>query len=51
MLKDIIDNNLIQMKGIVGFYPCNQVDEDDIQLYSPSNEEAKEPVAKLHGLR
>jgi len=51
MLQEIIETNSIQLKGIIGFYPCNQVNEDDIQLFDPANEEAKTPIAKLHGLR
>jgi 5-methyltetrahydrofolate--homocysteine methyltransferase len=51
MLEEIIETKSIQLKGIIGFYPCNQVDEDDIQLWDPTNEEAKTPVGKLHGLR
>jgi cobalamin-dependent methionine synthase I len=30
MLKQFIDQKLIEAKGIVGFYPCNQVEQDDI---------------------
>lgn len=33
MLKDIIDNNLIEARGIIGFYPCNANEEDDIEVY------------------
>ena len=44
MLKDIIENNLIEARGIVGFYPCNSNEEDDIEIYDyddPSKMAAK----------
>jgi 5-methyltetrahydrofolate--homocysteine methyltransferase len=34
MIRQIIDNRLIEAKGIVGFYAANTVNHDDIQLYS-----------------
>ena len=33
MLKEIIDKDLIEARGIVGFYPCNANEEDDIEVY------------------
>jgi len=30
MLKQLIDQKLVEARGIVGFYPCNQVEQDDI---------------------
>jgi len=33
MLKEIIDKNLIEARGIVGFYPCNSNEDDDIEVY------------------
>jgi 5-methyltetrahydrofolate--homocysteine methyltransferase len=47
MLKRMIDEKLIQAKGIIGFYPCNSNDEDDIEVYDEKNE----IKAKFHGLR
>jgi 5-methyltetrahydrofolate--homocysteine methyltransferase len=44
MLKDIIDNDLIEARGIIGFYPCNSNGEDDIEVYDytdPSKVAAK----------
>lgn len=49
MLKQLIDNKLVEARAIVGFYPCSQVDEDDIQVYSP--EDGKTPIAKFLTLR
>ena len=37
MLKDIIDNQLIEARAILGFYPCNSNDEDDIEVYDENN--------------
>lgn len=34
MLNKLIDDKLVEARGIVGFYPCNSNDEDDIEVYS-----------------
>lgn len=39
MLKDIIDNKLIEARGIVGFYPCNSNADDDIEVYDENDAE------------
>lgn len=39
MLKDIIDNKLIEARGIIGFYPCNANQEDDIEVYDETDGE------------
>ena len=49
MLKQLLDQKLVEGRAIVGFYPCNQVDDDDIQVFSAENE--SQPVAKFHTLR
>jgi len=33
MLKDIIDNNLLQAKGVYGLFEANSNDEDDIDVF------------------
>jgi 5-methyltetrahydrofolate--homocysteine methyltransferase len=47
MLKDIIENKLVEGRAIVGFYPANTVNDDDVQLFSEGGTE----IAKLHMLR
>lgn len=37
MLQDIIDKKLIEARGIIGFYPCNSNDEDDIEVYDETD--------------
>lgn len=49
MLKDIIEQGLIEARGIVGFYPANTVDDDDIELYE--DQSRNKVVCKLHTLR
>ena len=49
MLKDIVDNKLVEARGIVGFYPCNTVGEEDVEVYSPEDRET--PVATFNMLR
>ena len=37
MLKKIIDEKLIEARGIIGFYPCNANAEDDIEVYDEND--------------
>lgn len=48
MLKDIIDNQRLQVKAVFGFWPANS-DVDDINLYADNDR--KESIATLHQLR
>ena len=47
MLNKIINNNWIEARGIVGFYPANQLNDDDIELFTPEGAH----LCKLHTLR
>ena len=47
MLSKLIDEKLISARAVFGFWPANQVQDDDIQLY----DDAGQPLAKLHHLR
>lgn len=49
MLKEIIDGKKLTARGIVGFYPCNSNDTDDIILYK--DESRTEVLTTLHTLR
>jgi 5-methyltetrahydrofolate--homocysteine methyltransferase len=33
MLEEIISKELIEARGVIGFYPCNSNKEDDIEVY------------------
>lgn len=48
MLKYVIANKLLKMKGIVGFYPANSVG-DDIEVYEDDTRQKK--IATFYGLR
>ncbi|MBL4869186.1 MAG: methionine synthase [Pseudomonadales bacterium] len=37
MLRRFIDENLIQANGVIGFWPANQVDGDDIEIVTEVN--------------
>lgn len=37
MLKKIVDGDLIEARAIVGFYPCNSNDNDDIEVYDEND--------------
>ncbi len=49
MLKRIIDQKLIRANAVVGFYPANTVNFDDIEVYA--NAERQEVLTTLHTLR
>ncbi|NNC54127.1 MAG: methionine synthase, partial [Pseudomonadales bacterium] len=49
MLEKIVNEQWLTAKAAFGFWPANQVDDDDIQLFA--DEHRSEPLAKLHQLR
>ncbi|MYM62239.1 methionine synthase [Pseudomaricurvus sp. HS19] len=49
MLKRIIDEKLLKASAVVGFWPANQVNHDDIALYD--DESRTTPVALQHHIR
>ena len=38
MLENIIENKLIEARGILGFYACNSDDQDDIEVYEEGDQ-------------
>jgi 5-methyltetrahydrofolate--homocysteine methyltransferase len=49
MIEQIIQNGWLEARGVVGFYPANTVDHDDIELYA--DESKNVALGKLHTLR
>ncbi|HSC83634.1 MAG TPA: vitamin B12 dependent-methionine synthase activation domain-containing protein, partial [Pseudomonas sp.] len=47
LLKKLIDEKLISARAVFGFWPANQVEHDDIEVYGDDGQ----PLAKLHHLR
>ncbi|SDI66269.1 methionine synthase [Pseudomonas abietaniphila] len=47
LLRKLIDEKLIRSRAVFGFWPANQVDHDDLELYGDDGQ----PLAKLHHLR
>jgi 5-methyltetrahydrofolate--homocysteine methyltransferase len=47
MLKKLIDEKLIKARAVFGFWPANQVQDDDLEVYGDSGE----TLATLHHLR
>jgi len=47
MLNKLVDEKLIKARAVFGFWPANQIDEDDIQVYGDNGE----ALATLHHLR
>jgi len=49
MLKRLIEGRWLTANAVLGFWPANTVDDDDIQLYA--DESRSEPVLTWYGLR
>ena len=49
MLKRILEEKWFEARGVVGFWPANRNDEDDIEVYA--DETRTEVVATFHSLR
>lgn len=49
MLKQIIEQKLLQARAVVGFWPANQVNRDDIELYA--DDKRDQVLATAHHLR
>jgi len=47
LLRKLIDEKLISARAVFGFWPANQVDNDDLEVYGDHGQ----PLAKLHHLR
>ena len=47
MLRKLIDEKLIRARAVFGFWPANQVDNDDLEVYGDDGK----PLSKLHHLR
>jgi len=47
ILNKLIDEKLIKARAVFGFWPANQVDEDDIEVFADNGE----TLATLHHLR
>ena len=47
MLKKLIDEKLISARAVLGFWPANQVNDDDLDVYADNGEK----LATLHHLR
>jgi len=47
MLKKLVDEKLIRARAVFGFWPANQVQDDDLEVYGANGEK----LATLHHLR
>lgn len=47
MLKKLMDEKLIRANGVIGFWPANTVDHDDIAVYNEQGEQ----ISILHHIR
>lgn len=49
MLKRIVDEKLLEARAVFGFWPANQCNDDDIELYT--DDSRSETLATLHHIR
>lgn len=49
MLRKLIDERLIQARGVIGLWPANSVDDDVIEVYS--DDTRGEVIERLHHIR
>ncbi|MGN6424867.1 MAG: methionine synthase [Asticcacaulis sp.] len=49
MLKQILDEKWFEARGVVGFWPANATEDDDIEVYA--DEDRTKVIATLHTLR
>ena len=49
MLKQLVEQQLISARAVIGFWPANQVNHDDVAIYH--NETRSDVLATLHHLR
>ncbi len=49
MLRRIIDEGWLQARAVIGLFPANRADDDDVLVYK--DEQRETPVATLHFLR
>lgn len=49
MLKRILDEKWFEARGVVGFWPANATDDDDIEVYE--DETRSKVIARFHTLR
>jgi 5-methyltetrahydrofolate--homocysteine methyltransferase len=49
MLDKVINEKKIKANGVIGFYPANTINDDDIELYA--SDDSKDPIFTYYGLR
>ena len=49
LLKKIVDEKLLTAKAVIGFWPANKIEDNDVQLYA--TDESGAVLNKLHFLR
>lgn len=54
MLQKIIDEKILEARAVFGLWPANQVNDDDIEIYSASDDSTHDDqtvLARLHHIR
>ncbi len=49
LLQRIVDEELLEARGVIGFFPANSVEDDDIEVYT--DESRSQVLLTLHNLR
>jgi 5-methyltetrahydrofolate--homocysteine methyltransferase len=51
ILRKLIDEKLISANGVIGFWPANTINHDDIAVYDVSSEKDRKHISTLHHIR
>ncbi len=49
MLRRIVQERWLSARGVIGLFPANSVDDDDVEVYA--DDSRSRPIARLHFLR
>lgn len=48
MLNDFVKNKSVDANGVVGFFPANSVNDDDIEVYSPEDDDGRNDALEVY---
>lgn len=48
VLKDYVANKRLEAKGVVGFFPANTINDDDIEVYAPSDDNKRDTALEVY---
>lgn len=48
VLKDYVENKRLQARGVVGLFPANTVNDDDIEIYAPEDDDKRDAALETY---